>query len=340
MASTVLTDVNFQSEIFAMEMNMAFTHRLELLNSGAMQMIPDEIVSSNSTGYTVAIPRWVAPSASATQITSASSTTVNNITDIKDIAAWVERETAWGADQAIAYIAGKDPLRQLATMLGEYWANQVHASMISTLTGVFTTALASTHVYDASATGTGIISKSAVLKAKALQGDHAENLTLAIMNSAIHTDAVSEQLLTDGGYADEVSKTGRIDLLLGSRVFQSDKLTATAGVYPTYFAAPGAMAYKFRNRRPNSLNNANLSTINANGLIIEVELNRVPKTAGGQDEIITRASYLTHVPGVQFDGTVTSNPTNTELATGTTWTKVQTDNKLIPVVQLLTKSNT
>lgn len=336
MASTVLTDVNFQSELFAMEVNAAFTHRLELLNSGAMVQIPEEIVSSNSTGYTVAVPRYVAPSASATQITSSSSTTVNALTDIKDIMAWVERETAWGADQALAYIAGKDPMRAIATMIGEYWANEVHASGISTLTGVFTTALASTHVHDASA---NIISKAAVMAAKAKLGDYQEYLTLGLMNSAVYNDAVTEQLVVETGYADELAKTGKINTILGSRIFQTDKLTATAGVYPSYFCAPGAMGYKFRNRKPNSMNNANLATINYNGLIIEVELNRVAKTAGGQDEIITRTSYLTHVPGVQFDGTVTSNPTNAQLATGTTWTKVQTDNKLIPIVQLLTKAS-
>lgn len=333
MASTILTDVNFDSEIFAMQMQAAFTHKLELLNSGAMQPIPDSIVSSNSTGYTVAIPRWNALSGDSDQITSSSTTTVNNLTDIKDIGAWVEREKAWGADQMVRIVAGKDAPAEMPIQIGEYWAGEVHKSMVSTLTGVFTTALAGTHVYDNSP---NVISKNAVLTARGKLGDNQDKLTLAIMHSAIYNDAVREQILTETPYADQVAQTGSVGFLMGAKTFQSDLLTATAGVYPVYLLAPGGLAYKFRNRPKNSLSNANQYSVNFGNLIIDIELNRVSKTAGGQDEIITRASYLTHVPGVQFDGTVASNPTNAQLATGTTWTKVQTDNKLIPVVQLLT----
>ena len=333
MASTKLSDVNFASEVFAAQMQAAFTHKLELLNSGAMQPIPEQLVSSNSTGYTVAIPRWNVLSGDSAQITDSSTTSINNLADIKDIGAWVEREKAWGADTMVSIVAGKDVTAEIARQIGEYWAGEVHKSMVSTLTGVFTTELASTHVFDGSP---NVISKNAVLSAKAKLGDNADKLTLAVMNSAVYNDAIREQLVTVTPYADQVAQTGEVGFLLGMRTFQSDLLTATAGVYPTYLLAPGSLAYKFRNRPKNSLSAANIYTVNFGNLIVDIELNRVAKTAGGQDEIITRTSYLTHVPGVQFDGTVASNPTNAQLATGTTWTKVQTDNKLIPVVQLLT----
>lgn len=332
MASTVLTDVHFDSEVFQAQVAAAFTNKLELLASGAMANIPDSILGSNSKGYTAAFPTWNALSATATQITSSSSTTVNAVTDFQDIAAWVERETAWGADQAIKYIGGKDATQAVASMIGEYWANELHTTMINTLSGVFTTALLGTHVLDK--TGV-VISLSDGLAAKLKLGDYADMLSIVLMNSAVYGDAIREKLIIETPYADELSKTGKIETFLGSRVHVTDKLAATAGVYPTYFAAPGSMIWKMRNRTQNNLTNANIYTINSNGMIIEVELNRVPKSAGGQDEIITRASYLTHVPGVQFDGTVASNPTNAQLASGTTWTQVQTDAQLIQVVQML-----
>ena len=53
---------------------------------------------------------------------------------------------------------------------------------------------------------------------------------------------------------------------------------------------------------------------------VEVELNRVATTNGGQDQFITRASFVTHVPGVAWAGS--SNPTNTALATGSNWTRL------------------
>jgi len=250
MASTILTDVNFQSEVFARQMQAAFTHKLELLNSGAMLPLPEELVSSNSTGYTVAIPRWNVLSGDSEQITTSSSPTVNNLTDIKDIGAWVEREKVWGADTMVSAIAGKDVTTAVASMIGEYWAKETHASMISTLTGTMTTALSSTHVYNASP---NVISKSAVISARAKLGDNQDRLTLAIMNSSVYNDALREQILTETPYADQVTQSGAVGFLLGAKTFQSDLLTATAGVYPTYLLAPGSLVYKFRNRAKNSL---------------------------------------------------------------------------------------
>jgi len=69
---------------------------------------------------------------------------------------------------------------------------------------------------------------------------------------------------------------------------------------------------------------------------VEVELNRVATTNGGQDQFITRASFVTHVPGVAWAGTSTGNPTNTALATGSNWSKVASDDKLIRIVELQT----
>lgn len=333
MASTVLTDVNFQSEYFKMTAAAAFTHKLELLASGALVQLPDELADPNSGGYTIAIPRWNVLSGDSVQITDSTTTAFENLTDIKDVAAWMEREKAWAANQIILTIAQKDVTTAVATQLGEYWAGELHKSMVSHLTGAFATALASTHVYDASP---NIISRQNILKAKELLGDNQDKLSLAIMNSLVYNDAVRELLVVETTMGDGVTGSGKVSQLLGMTTFQSDLMAATAGVYPTYLSAPASMGYKFRNRQKTVNSNANITTVNLNGLIIDIELARVSGYAGGQDQIITRCSFLTHIPGVQFDGTVTSNPTNAQLATGTTWTKVQTDNKLIPLVKLAT----
>jgi hypothetical protein len=340
MAETKITDVKFASEIFASTFRAAFTNKLELLNSGVLLNLPEELVSSNSTGYTVAVPRWNVLSGDADKIVDGLTTTINGLTDFKDVAAWMEREKAWGADEMVKVISGKDATQEIARMLGEYWANQLHKSAVNHLTGVFTTSLASTHVYNATATTDKLISKENVLRVKGKLGDSAPYLTNVLMNSSIYLDAIRNQLITDGGYTDAISQTGKIEMLLGSKTFQTDTLEATAGVYPTYFAAQGAMGFKFRNRGKNTQSNQNFFTISVGGIIIDVELYRNSISNGGIDALISRVSYLTHVPGVQFDGTVASNPSDTELATGTTWTKVQTDNKLIPIVQLLTETTT
>lgn len=332
MSSTVLTDVNYQSEFFQMQMQAAFTHKLELLASGALMPLPDELASPDSKGHTIAIPRWNVLSGDSVQITTSTTTALENLTDIKDIAAWMEREKAWAADQMVAVVAGKDVTSAVAIQLGEYWAGELHKSMISHLTGAFSTALASTHVHDASP---NVISRAEILKAKEKLGDNQDKLTLALMNPLVYNDALAG-LLIETPLGDSITQTAKIPQLLGMSTYQTELLAATADVYPTYLSAPSSMGYKFRNRARNANSNANVTTVNLNGLIIDIELNRIATYAGGQDQIITRCSYLTHIPGVQFDGTVASNPTNAQLATGTTWTKVQTDNKLIPLVKLAT----
>ena len=68
-----------------------------------------------------------------------------------------------------------------------------------------------------------------------------------------------------------------------------------------------------------------------------MELVRDSATAGGVDGLIFRMSVLVHIPGVQWNGTVASNPTDAQLATGANWTKIAPDDKLIKLVQYKSK---
>lgn len=329
MASTILTDVNFQSQVFKDTMLGEFTDRLGLLSSGILVEAPESVISSNDRGYTVAVPKWNTLSGDSVQITTATSTTINNFTDYKDIAVWVEREKAWGSDQMIAVVAGKDPTEEIARQLGMYGAIEMHRIAMKTLTGVFATALGTTHTYDGSG---DVINPDSIVEAKYLLGDNNDLLKVIVMNSKVEADAIKQKILTyDNGGADTYN-TGRVGNLLGLAPTISDKLAAVSSVYSSFIGAIGSMIYKLRNRPVQRFTNANVYKIGQ----FEVELNREAKTAGGQDELIMRWSGLTHVPGVQWNGTVASNPTDAQLATGANWTKVATDDKLIKLVQLKT----
>jgi len=330
MASTILTDVNFQSQVFKDTMLGEFTDRLGLLSSGLMVEAPESVVSSNDRGYTVAIPHWNTLSGDSVQITTSTSTTINNLTDYKDVGVWVEREKAWGADQMVSVVAGKDPTEEIARQLGMYGAIEVHRIALKALTGVFTTALASTHSYNGSG---DVINPDAIVAAKLLLGDNSDMLKVIVMNSKVEADALKAKILTyDNGGVDSYA-TGKVGNLLGLIPTISDKLAAVSNVYSSFIAAQGAMIYKLRNRVTNRFTNANQYKIGQ----FEVELNREAKTAGGQDELILRFSALTHVPGVAWQtGSVASNPTDAQLATGSNWSKVATDDKLIRIVELKT----
>ncbi len=332
MASTILTDVNFQSQVFKDTMLGEFTDRLGLLSSGILVEAPENVVSANDKGYTVAIPKWNTLSGDSVQITSSTSTTINNFTDYKDVGVWVEREKAWGSDQMVAIVAGKDPTEEIARQLGMYGAIEMHRIAMKTLTGVFATALASTHSTGATYSG-AVISPDAIVGAKYLLGDNNDLLKVIVMNSKVEADAIKEKILTyDNGVADTYN-TGRVGNLLGLTPTISDKLAAVVSIYSSYIGAVGSMIYKLRNRVTQRFTNANVYKIGQ----FEVELNREAKTAGGQDELIMRWSGLTHVPGVAWQtGSVASNPTDAQLATGSNWSKVATDDKLIRIVELKT----
>lgn len=327
MPATVLANVDFQSSLFKDLLYGYYTDRLELLNSLLVEA-PDTVISPDSKGYTVSIPYLDPMSGDADQITTSLTTTINNLATWKDIGAWVEREKAWGADQMVKVVSGYDITEGVAKFLGEYWAGEIHKSAISLLTGIFGSALASTHVYSGDAGVT--INATGLQSAKqSVLGDNSDLLDVIVMNSKVYSDAVKAGLVTTTNMQDEVYRTGVINSILGLVPYITDKLTVSAGIYPTYIGQRGALIYKFRNRPQNAYNNSNVFNLG----MIEVELYRNSTTAGGQDSLITRSSYMVHCPGVQFDGTVTSNPTNTELATSTTWTKVATDDKYIKLIK-------
>ena len=339
MASTLLTDVKFNSKAFANAMMGEFTHKLAMLSSGIMQAIPDEVLSPNAVGYSAHIPQWNTLSGSSVPITSALSTSINSITQYESVFPWLEREMAWGANQIVKVVAGQDATLEIARQIGEYWAGEVHRVNILSLMGAFTTALASTHSTGATYSGSAI-SLQAGIAAKGLLGDNQDNLTAVVWNSAVYNDAKIQKIVTElpntQGAVDTYN-TGQITSFLGSQTFTTDLLAAVSDVYPTYFGASGACAYKFRTRMQNAQNNSNVYAVATDGMNIEVEVARNSTTAGGQDYLITRASLCAGVLGTAWDLTaVASNPTDVELATGSNWTKTATDNKLIRITELLT----
>lgn len=324
MTQLQLSGVNYQSESFGRVLAGMFSHKLNLLNN-IITLAPDEIIAPVEGDY-ASVPQWNALSGDADRITTSLSTTINAPTQFKHRAVWLEREKAWGAEEIIMTIAGSqhDATTAIANMVGEYWANQIHNSGINVIVGAMASALAATHVYDDSG---ATITKEKLSKAKLKLGDNQDKLKSAVMNSKVYTDAlVGNMIATNLG--DALTQLGALERLLGMNVYQSDKLTATANVYPTILGMPGSMLYKTRPRKNHALSNANKFNVGN----LEIELYRNSTTNGGYDALITRLSYCVSIPGVQYDDTGGVNPTETTLATSTSWTKVQTDDKLIPLI--------
>lgn len=327
MARTALTDVNFQSSVFKKTMQAVWLQRLAILN-GLMVEAPDQMVDPNSTGTLIEMPRWNMIDGTWQSITTSLSTTYNKVTDYLDKAVWVEREVAFQAEQIVKMIAGsdKDATIAVAEQLGNFMAKTLNGLGISVLTGAFASTLLSSHVY--SVDSAVEINVKGLVKAKQKLGDHGNMLNAIMMHSKVEADALSEKILTYDKSVVDSYKTGQVGSLLNMTPFVDDLLVPSGAVYNNYLGAKGGIIYKFRKRQQSAYTNANIVNVG----MVEMELVRESTTAGGVDGLIIRFSGLVHIPGVQWNGTVVSNPTDAQLATGANWTKVAPDDRMIPLV--------
>lgn len=255
--------------------------------------------------------------------------------------AWMELEKAWSAQELINTVAGNDydSIDEVARHIGQYWAYQLQKRAINVLKGTFATALASTHSTGSDYAAANI-TNSGVLAARQKLGDFKKMLSIMLMNSAVYTDAVAGNLVTPATdmqpgeqAAYEAYRTGSPGRIFGMQPYEDDDIEAVSSVLSTYMGGPRSMVYGLRPRNKAPLSGAIYASTSNN---IDIELVRDALTAGGVNTLITRISAMVHLPGVQFSSAVV-NPSTTDLATGSNWTKVA-PTKAIKVVELKTKA--
>lgn len=330
MAVTQLANVNFASAQFKEGLGATFTDQLRIYND-LLRPLPDAVVSPNDKGYYVSLPNFNAISDSFGQITAGGTLTPVAMSTYLERAAWLSREIAIGSEQMVAIVAGLDPIAEAANQFGTLIAKEVQSAAISALTGIFATALLATHVLDDSG---NVVSAEKLLAAKLKIGDAMDMLGVMLCNSKVYGDMITKSIAIQSGASTESYTSGQVGRALGMAVMAEDALTLAGGIYKTYLAAPGAVGYKFRYRPQQSLSAANIVNVATdNGVIAEFETSRQALTGGGTDVISCRVSFLVHPFGMQF--AESANPTNAALATGSNWTKVVSDDKLIKMVQYI-----
>lgn len=327
MAATTIADIKFASEVFKATFSAVFTSRIAMFLSGFLVRASDNMISRDQTGQTASFTSWDALSGSSDKIIPDTLASVNALSMYKDTAPWLEREKVWGFEDLIKTITGVDPTKEVAAKMAEWYARDVIASAVAALQGPFASALLASHVY--SAIGT-TITPEAIANAKLLQGDNLEDLIIGLMHSKPYMDALKDKIAVDQAYADDYFRSGTIHTMLGMNVSLDDRFAAVAGVYPSYFGAPGAMVYQTRKRPGLDLSNDKIIPMGD----FDIEIIREGLRGGGTTYVALRTSMLVHLLGMQYTGA--ANPTNATLATAGNWTKAVSDNKLIKVVQLKT----
>lgn len=236
------------------------------------------------------------------------------------------RGRAWKASDLAAELAGSDPMQAIARSTGRYWVRDMQKILVNAMKGLFATGGPLVTSHSAGGTSTQL-SSSAMVDAIAKLGDAGEELTGVFMHSRTFYALMKQDLIIPASTTAQIDTRLSVERLekgtyLGRPVYVDDTLpvdvgagTGSTDVLHTYFFGPGAFAY---------------ATAPA-----KTPLETDRDSLKGIDFLINRTHYLVHPNGISWTGTATGNsPTNAELATGTNWTKVFTDDRNIRITRL------
>jgi hypothetical protein len=234
------------------------------------------------------------------------------------------RGKSWKSSDLAAELSGSDPMQAIARRTGFYWQTRLQAAALSVMAGVFAAngPLNSSHTAGGGSTATDA---GAFIDAFAKLGDSGNEVTAIAMHSAVYYELTKTDLSVGGAFGNVASQIDtrvsaenpEFESFLRRRVIVDDSLPVSGGVYTSYIFAPGALAY---------------ATAPAK---VPYEVDR--EKLKGIDILINRTHYMVHPNGIAWVGSASGNgPSNAELATGTNWEKVYTDNKNIKMIALRT----
>lgn len=325
----------------------------ELVKSRALQ--PNSQIKaafSNQTGVVYAtLPMYGRLDGEAvnydgeTDITATSTTTYERgVVVIGRAKAWVER------DFSEDITGGAGFMSNVARQVSEYWEDIDQDTLVSILNGIFAMTGAANvefvqkHTFDISAQAAGSNVVGAATLNTAIQqasGDKKNGFSIVIMHSAIATNLENLKLLafmtqTDANGIERqlalATWNGRIVLIDdGMPTLDVPESTGGAGdgytKYTTYVLGVGAFDYE------------NI------GAEVPYEMNRDPKTNGGQNTLYSRQRKVFAPYGISFTkkSMAKNSPTNAELENGENWTLVNDGNgksithKAIPIARIISR---
>lgn len=309
--------------------------RNELIKSRALKSNPDiKAAFSSQTGTAYATLPMTGRIGGTplnydgqTDITAQSTTTYERgVVVVGRAQSWVENDFSYDIT------GGMNFMDVVAQQISEYWDEVDQDTLLAILKGIFSmtgtenTAFVNNHTLDVT-TATGEDSdgnpkscagaatlNTAIQKAA---GDNKAKFTIAIMHSTVATNLENLRLLTYLKQTDSegitrdiglASWNGRIVLIDDSMPVE-DVAESASGKgdgytkYTTYVLGDGAFDYE------------NI------GAKVAYEMNRDPKTNGGQDTLYSRQRKVFAPYGISYTkkSQATLSPTNAELSTGGNW---------------------
>ncbi|MFR4998405.1 MAG: major capsid protein [Clostridium paraputrificum] len=285
-----------------------------LYNSGIIANNPELDRLATSGGTTINMPYWEDLNGDDEVLSDDGALTPAKITAAQDVAVLLMRGKAWSANDLAKALSGSDPMAAIGNLVAEYWARRMQHTLIKTLDGAFSATNMSNKILDiTSKTGADKINGETFLDALQLMGDAKDKLTGVVMHSATETQLRKNNLIQ----TELDSNNQPISLFMNKRVIVDDGCPVDTGKYTTYLFGQGAVG------------------LGNGGAPVPTETDR--DSLAGDDILINRKHFVLHPRGVKWIGSaVGSSPTNTELATGTNWSKVYED-KAIRMVKFVHK---
>lgn len=319
MTVTKIADV-IVPELFSPYVIRKTTELSRLVQSGIVTSNPELDKLITGGGKTITMPKWNDLAGDDEVLSEGTSLTADKITSDAEVATVLYRGKAWGSTELAGCFAGADPMDAIATLVAEFWNRKEQKTLISILDGVFAASNMSGLV---SGDGTKAISAEAILDAKQLLGDAADKLTAIAMHSAVFTQLQKLNLIQ---YIPNSRGEIVMPSYLGYKLIVDDSLPYTSAVpdstpakYTSYLFANGVIGRG--NGSPTSLT--------------QTEMDR--DSLASTDYLINRRAFVLHPQGMKWIGTpAKETASNTELATGTNWTRVA-DIKQMGIVKLVHK---
>lgn len=246
------------------------------------------------------------------------------------IAVRVDRNNHWAASALAGKIAGTnnpDPIGVIGELVATYWARRFQKYCLSIVAGVVADNTANSsgdYTFDVSGAGfvPGVTNFTAEALYDALQtlGDADGQITNLAVHSAVRNRMRKNNLID---FIPDSQGNPTIEAFQGLRLTVDDGMPKTGNVYDSYLFGPGFLEY------------GAAAPMNATTTVWRDEAG----LGSGSEELWNRVCWCVHPMGHAFIGSVgaVGGPTNTVLATSTSWTRRAQTRKNVPFARLVTR---
>lgn len=299
---------------------------------------------SRTGGWTINMPYYDAIDKNveeAEPIAEGQALTIHKMTMGQDVAIATRRGVALGWTDLARSLAGgnKDPAEVAKMQIGKLWMIEAQKKLIATLNGVFAnnvTANNSDLYLDltegkTSDADTSKLNALTFFDAAQMLGDRKTNLSGLAMNSKVGTFLSKLDAARDGsGYQRPSANTWNLATYDQKALIEDDDIDV--GTYEVEHKDEHQVVTKKTVCTYADIYLFGYGAVGSASVKVQEPLEPFRETLKSQGGFVTRMGNLMHVRGIKFNGTP-GNLTNTQLATGTNWSRVW-DRKDIRVVKV------